>query len=199
MCLFVETIRIEQGKACLSPYHNERLNATRRHFFPGCEPIRLENHLRLSPEMNEMKCRVIYGKKGIKEITYAPYVMRQVRSLQLVRADDVDYSYKSIHRAALNELFDRRGTCDDVLIVKDGLLTDTSVANIALFDGTAWHTPAKPLLKGTRRASLIAEGIIKERNIIVTELSGYTRIRLFNAMIHWGSLETSVKFIHESG
>jgi 4-amino-4-deoxychorismate lyase len=35
----------------------------------------------------------------------------------------------------------RRGACDEVLIVKDGCLTDTSYTNIALWDGHRWVLP----------------------------------------------------------
>ena len=65
---FIETIRIEQGKACNLSYHNERLNNTLHHFWPDCAGIELGEYLKLTPEMNGMKCRVIYDGGGIKEI-----------------------------------------------------------------------------------------------------------------------------------
>ena len=192
---FVETIRIEQGRACRLSYHNERLNATRRHFWVGCEPICLEEHLHLSPDMDGMKCRVVYDGTGIREITYAPYRVRPVRSLRLVCADSIDYTYKSTDREALNRLFVLRGEQDDVLIVHRGLLTDTSIANIALWDGTGWYTPRLPLLKGTHRAALLDEGIIRERDIPAEALPSYFSIRLFNAMIGWGVVELPVSSV----
>ena len=54
---FIETIRIEQGKACNLSYHNERLNNTLHHFWPDCAGIELGEYLKLTPEMNGMKCR----------------------------------------------------------------------------------------------------------------------------------------------
>ena len=39
---------------------------------------------------------------------------------------------------------------DEILITRNGLLTDTSIANIALFNGKEWHTPKHPLLKGVQ-------------------------------------------------
>lgn len=109
-----------------------------------------------------MKCRVIYGRE-IEEITYTSYQIRPVHSLQIVYSDDIDYTYKSTDRSVINELFARRQEQDDILIVKNGLLTDTSIGNIALFDGNEWYTPKQPLLKGTRRASLLAMNLIKEK------------------------------------
>lgn len=118
--------------------------------------------------------------------------MRPVHSLRLICADDVDYTYKSSDREALNRLFAQRGEQDDVLIVRHGQLTDTSIANIALFDGVAWWTPRFPLLKGTRRAALLDEGIIREREIRQSDLSVFSHIRIFNALIGWGILELPV-------
>mgnify|MGYP000021353979 FL=1 len=193
---FIETIRIEQGKACNLPYHNERLNDTRNHFWPGCTRIELEEYLEVSPEMDKMKCRIVYDGGGIKEVGYTVYEMRPVHSLQLVYSDDIDYTYKSTDREDLNRLFACRGKRDDVLIVRRGLLTDTSIANIALFDGKDWFTPRSPLLKGTCRSMLIDNGIIKEKDIRWEELSSYSFVRLFNAMIEWGALEFSTGTIY---
>ncbi|MDE6801062.1 MAG: aminotransferase class IV family protein [Phocaeicola sp.] len=197
MCPFIETIRIEQGKACNLSYHNERLNDTRHHFWSGCHDIKLDEYLKLTPEMDRMKCRVIYDGSGIKEISYAAYRMRPVHSLRLVYSDDIDYTYKSMDREVLNTLFACRGERDDILIVRRGLLTDTSIANIALFDGKEWHTPRSPLLRGTCRAALMDNGIIKEKDIRPEELSSYSFVRLFNAMIKWGALELSTGTIYE--
>ena len=112
-----------------------------------------------------------------------------------MQADTLDYTYKSAGREPLNCLFALRGACDDILIVKQGLLTDTSIANIALSDGTHWYTPAHPLLKGTRRAALLEEGILQEKDIRPEDLPSFSTVRLFNAMIDWGELELPVRNI----
>ena len=162
MCLFIETIRIDHGKACNLSRHNRRLNDTRAHFWPESTPLQLRDHLSsLGCEAGIVKARVVYGEKGIEDVSYSPYTMRHVHSLALIQADHIDYTYKSTGREPLNRLFALRGACDDILIVKQGLLTDTSIANIALSDGTHWYTPAHPLLKGTKRAALLEEGILQ--------------------------------------
>ena len=75
--------------------------------------------------------------------------MRQVNTLRLVVDDAVDYTYKSTDREGLNRLYARRDGADDVLIVKDGRLTDTSIGNVAFFrDGEKWYTPLLPLAQG---------------------------------------------------
>lgn len=196
MCRFIETIRIDGGKAANLCGHNRRMNETRAFHWPGCCPLDLSDFLCLSPDMDGVRCRVVYDGGGIGEITYAPYAMREVRSLRLVEAD-VNYRFKSADRRELDCLFAARGCRDDVLIVRQGLLTDTTIANIALFDGTGWYTPQHPLLRGTRRESLLAQGILAEREIKREDLPSFSRLRLFNAMIGWGDLELPVSMVGE--
>ncbi len=222
MCLFIETIRVEDGMVYNLDYHTERLNRTRAAFWKDCAPLDLREFLSLdslaplnsqqslqSPQSSQSpraltplhsfqfpqplagihKCRVLYGRE-IEEITYAPYQMREVSSLRLIAADAVDYTYKSTNRDELNALYARRGVADDVLIVKNGYLTDTSIANVALYDEKMkmWCTPSRPLLRGTRRAELMDKKIIVERDIPQVHLGEYSKIMLFNAMIDWGRI-----------
>ncbi len=191
MCLFIETIRIEHGQTCNLCYHERRLNETRRHLFGIHTPIHLAEYLHPSPDMDGTitRCRIVYGEKGIIEITYSPYILRTVRSLRMVHSDEIDYTYKSANRGDINRLFDLRKEQDDILIVKNGLLTDTSIANIALYDGSEWYTPLYPLLKGTQRESLIDRGILKEADISPEMIKSFSHIRMFNAMINWGAQE----------
>jgi len=115
--------------------------------------------------------------------------MRPVHSLRLVTCDEIDYSYKSTDRQCLNDLFAQRGGHDDILIIRDGLLTDTSICNVALWNGTSWITPARPLLCGTMRAYLLDKGLVQAEDIPVEDLPKYTRIRLFNALIGFGEID----------
>lgn len=212
MYRFIETLRICNGTVCNLPYHNRRLNDTRSHFWQHAAPIDLAHYVSVAdlvaataaqepttvpplPASAEgvFKARVVYGENGIEEVTYTPYTLRQVHSLALVADDDIDYTYKSTDREALNRLFARRGVCDDILIVKQGRLTDTSIANIALFDGHRWYTPQRPLLRGTKRAELLERELISEEELHIKDLAHFSRIRLFNALIDWGELELPMK------
>ncbi|MCM1311564.1 MAG: aminotransferase class IV family protein [Bacteroides sp.] len=195
MCQFIETIRIEHGQANNLCYHERRLNNTLSHFFGTGSNIQLKDYLLLTPDMHETKCRIIYGEKGISDVSYSRYTPRPVRSLRMVCADNIDYAYKSADRSAINQLFGLRGEQDDILIVRQGLLTDTSIANIALYDGSYWHTPCHPLLKGTRRESLIDRGILKETDITPEMMNMFSRIRLFNAMIDWDAQELPIESV----
>ncbi len=185
MCLFIETIRIENGKIYNLDYHAERFNRTRATFWKDCAPIDLGGFISPQSFSGIYKCRVVYGRE-IEEITYTPYCMRKITSLRLVESDTIDYTYKSTNREDLNVLYARREMADDVLIVKDGYLTDTSIANVALYNGERWCTPSRPLLRGTKRAELLGKNLIVEKEILQTHLGEYSKIMLFNAMIDWG-------------
>ena len=196
---FVETIRVEQGRAWNLEYHNERMNRTRRAFWGNnVEELHLEDWLHPETYTERTRCRVVYGR-NICQVEYFPYQMRLVRNLKLVTCDEAQYVYKSTDRSQLNSLYDLRGEADEILIVRNGRLTDTSIANIALYDGKQWCTPTFPLLKGTQRARLLHEGCIVEKDILVFDIGQYQKIRLFNAMIPFGIIELDTVMIESLG
>ena len=87
-------------------------------------------------EKGIVKCRIVYEKE-IKEIVYAPYSMREIDTLRIVYSDGINYTYKSTDREELNRLYVGRGDADDVLIVRNELITDTSIANVAFYEGVS--------------------------------------------------------------
>ncbi len=110
-------------------------------------------------------------KKAIEEITYVPYQRRKVPLLRLVRPDTIDYTYKSTNREELNSLYAQRETADDILVVRNGYLTDTSISNIALYDGNTWFILRRARYsKGTKRAELLDKHLIQERRLLHTQL-----------------------------
>lgn len=62
--------------------------------------------------MDLYKASVVYGEEGIEDIQYAPYSMKDIHSLKIVKDDDIDYSFKSTDRNNLEllELAKRVGT-----------------------------------------------------------------------------------------
>ena len=185
---FVETIRIENGRISNLFYHNARLNQTRAAWFASKERLDLANYIQPAPYLSRTKCRVVYADR-ILGVEYSPYHLRPVGSFTLVTDDKIDYSYKKVDRSRLNELFSQRGDRDEILIVREGLLTDTSICNVALWDGEEWITPARPLLPGTMRAALLERGVIRAADIPVDELGKCQKIRMFNALIDFGEVE----------
>lgn len=132
---------------------------------------------------------------GVELIEYIPYSIRNIKSLQIVYNDTIEYEYKSTDRSTLNKLVADKGACDEIIIVKNGYITDASFTNLAIFDSGEWITPKRPLLYGTKRASLLDKRLIKEADITLDVLRKACKVRLFNAMIEFGEIEIDVKHI----
>lgn len=193
---FVETIRIEGGKAMNLPLHDARMNATRLHFAPHAAPISLQKWLNDAPLSEErIKARVVYNVDGVCETTFQTYKRREIQWLRMVEDNDISYTFKSTDRHELDHLLALRDGCDEVLIVKNGLVTDTSFTNVAFFDGHKWFTPAQPLLNGTMRQWLLQRGQLTETHITPASLASFQRIMLFNAMIGAHELELPITHI----
>ena len=184
---FVETMCASKGYIKLMDYHNDRLNRTRREVFGKSDVIDLRDYI--DPDVSSpcIKVRVVYGINGILEVTYAPYSPKNIRTLRLITCNDIDYTYKSTDRSALSALAAMKGSCDEILIVKNGQITDTSYTNFAVNINNRWLTPRRPLLKGTRREWLLDKEIITEADIKAEDLTPETDIMLFNGMMDFGN------------
>lgn len=184
MYRFIETIRLENHRLQHLDWHNKRLNETRMHFFASAPELNLKDILTLPDNLDDgvYKCRVVYQAEII-EVTFQPYIPKRVNSLRLVTDDHADYSYKFENRSMLELLLTQKGDADDILIVRDQCITDTSFSNVALFDGLHWYTPDTYLLNGTCRQRLLAEGILRETRITLHDLAHFEEIRPINAML----------------
>lgn len=194
MYQFLETIQFAQGKYLNLEGHQARVNRTFQQFFPDVAPLLLEEILSASEipvGYGTYKCRLVYDKQ-LRQVEYLPYALPAIRSLRLVDTCVEPSCYKHADRTEYNRAFALREECDDVLLIRNGLLTDTSYCNIALGEGTTWFTPMTPMLYGTRRGELLCQKVIVERDIFVQEIVCYPKIRLFNAMIGFGDLEFEI-------
>jgi len=196
MCLFIESIKLLDGVFSRLEYHQTRVQLTFESFFPNSEIIELSKAFKTLeiPQKGVFKCRVLYSSE-IQLIEFVPYTRRDIKTLKLVETEIDSLPYKIEDRSLYNAAFAKRELCDDVLMVKNGLLTDTSYCNIALFNGTNWFTPQVPLLYGTNRAQLLSETVLIEKDMKVDEIYNYQQIALFNAMIEFGELILDIKQI----
>jgi 4-amino-4-deoxychorismate lyase len=193
MSRFVETIKLNDGIFYRLNRHQERVNKAFELFYPTEVPIKLVEILNQTMIQQEglFKCRIVYDNKSSFS-EFMPYVIREIHSLRLVEMKIDTLNYKPEDRTTYNTAFAQRGECDDVLILRNGILTDSSYTNIALFDGKDWFTPKTPLIYGVNRAELIESGILKEKDILVSELANYQKIALVNAMIEFGEIVLNV-------
>lgn len=174
------------GQAPLLPYHQRRIDRSRRMHYaksPSLKLVKVLETLEI-PSKGLYKLRIEYGAELIKQ-EIIPYHARAITSLKLVNAEGVAYGRKYTDRSGIRRCLEKKGYCDDILMVQHGYLTDSSYANIALFDGKYWHTPAWPLLRGTRREMLLEKKIIRPSVIRARDLKSFQSIRLMNAMLPW--------------
>ena len=182
MCQLLETIKLENGKLFNLSYHNQRMNAARAEIFDTIEPIPLEDCIIIPNEFKTglFRCRITY-RHEIEKIEFIPQNIRQFKTLKMVLHDEIDYHLKYADRRLLNDLFAKRGEADEIIIIKDEMVTDCTIGNLVFWNGKRWVTPDTPLLKGTQRQSLLDKKLIFEQKISKYDLEKHTQIGIINA------------------
>lgn len=181
---FLETIKIKNGEIYNFSYHNRRMQQTARNFstfLPELRPKDINLPEELSGQL--VKCRIVYDS-AIREITFTPYTFRPIHSLRIIEDNNIEYSFKSTARERINTLFSLREECDDIIIIKNGKITDTSFTNVVFENEEGLFTPSAYLLNGTQRQYLLEQHVIRETDISLSDLPKYNRIHLINAMIN---------------
>ena len=187
-----ETIALFQKRPQHLEYHQRRVDRAFKEYFKSSGSINLQSLIdnyfqqqNLEPTQH-YRLKVIYGREGVIEIAHTPYQAKRVESLLLVEVPNANYSYKFTQRKLFNALH-KSFDADEFIITKDGYLTDTTIANIALYhkEERQWHTPQNPLLKGTTRERLLERQKIITRDIEFKSLDNYSNIALLNAMVEF--------------
>lgn len=194
----LETLKIEEGIPCHLEWHQRRMDYAFHMLFGSNNPMQLADLITVpkSYEGGILKCRFLYNSRDF-EIEYSEHTPRQVSTLKLVHCDSIDYTHKYTNRNMIESLLEQKIQADDILIVRDGLITDTSYHNIVFFDGKQWLTPEEPLLEGTARNRLLSEGKIGTAHIRAEDLHHFKTFRLINALIDFESdKERSVRNIY---
>lgn len=192
MSRFIETIRFEDGQFHLLDLHQTRVDRTFANFYPQKKPFDLASTLPSFKKSGKFKFRVEYDNV-VREVSSSPYQKKVIESIKFVEAQ-VDYGFKYSDRADLDGLL-LDSEADEIIIVQDGLVTDSTYSNLAFFDGEKWFTPRRPLLEGVRRRLQIDQGQITEMDIKPDLIQEFKKISFINAMMGLGELELSVSKI----
>jgi 4-amino-4-deoxychorismate lyase len=184
MSLLVESLRLQDGVIRNLEYHQDRLNRSMDELFPQAPKIDLSRVVSIPADCSSgiFKIRVLYGN-SVAKIEIEPYVFRKIQSLKIVRHESIDYHLKYSDRQILQELYAQRCDCDDIIIIRNGMVTDSFAANLLFLDGNTWVTPTTPLLAGTQRQYLLDRDIIAERVIREEDIRFYQQVGLINAMV----------------
>jgi len=178
---YFETIKCNDYEVYNIQYHKKRISRT-----IGIN-INLEEYI-YPPNEKLLKCKVIYNHSGILDIQYDEYYKKNIKSFKLVYDNNINYSKKYLNRDCIDKLKENIKE-DEIIIIKNNLLTDTSIANIAIYYDNRWLTPKEPLLIGTSRNRYIDNNLILQKDISVKMLKESKKIALLNAMIDFDILE----------
>lgn len=199
---FIDTIKLADGHYELIDRHNKRINNTINHFFGFNPGIDLNLFLPKPGKYKSgtYKCRLTYSNR-IESIEISPYIKRTIKKLKIVdlNAADVSAEYRSFNyefkyqdRTLINSFLTGIDDISDILIVKNGSLTDTSFSNIILFDGEKWITPSTFLLNGVKRRYLLENNKIAEEKVSLDDIGRFQKISLINAMLDPEDIEVDI-------
>ncbi|MCG3665815.1 aminotransferase class IV family protein [Aliarcobacter butzleri] len=179
---YFETIKCEDFEVFNLDYHQKRVANT-----IGLN-INLQEYINpISEEL--LRCKLIYDENGVVDVLYFPYKKREIKSFKIIFDNEIEYSKKYLNRAKLDELYEKKDDCDEVIIIKNEIVTDTTIANIAIFYENSWITSKNCLLGGTTRARLLEEKKLFEKDITLDMLKNASKVALMNAMIGFDEIK----------
>jgi 4-amino-4-deoxychorismate lyase len=196
MSLLIESIKLLDGKFCNLFYHEQRMLRSLHTLLGSADDFNLEKFLEgvKFPASGLYKCRIVYDDLT-KEVEFIPYQAKPINSLRIIEHDRISYEFKYKDRKTIERLYSLKKDCDDILIVKRGIVTDSSFSNIVFRKDNEWFTPWSPLLKGTQRQKLIDSEKIIQEEIKSKDIRSFDTFKLINAMLEFESPEIDVKNI----
>lgn len=196
MSRLIESIKLLDGKYFNLSYHNQRMNNSLVDLYGAKPSVNLEEFL---PSLGFTKkglykCRIIYDD-GTKHVEFVPYAPQSIDTLKIVEDNSMVYPHKFKDRGKIDRAFGKREGCDDILIIKNNLVTDSSYSNVVFKKNGSWFTPESPLLPGTMRQRLLDKGLIKTEVIRKQDIETFDYFKLINAMLGFEGPEVSIKNI----
>ena len=180
--IYFETIKCDDTEVYNLKYHEKRISNTIG------KNINLLDYI-YPPNSQLLKCKVTYSQDEIINVTFNLYKKKDIKVFKIIIDNKINYKYKYEDRDSLNFLFSKKNIADEIIIVKNNLITDTTIANIAIFIDEQWYTPKIPLLLGTTRQRYIDNGKLKEKDIDIKLFKKATKIALLNAMIDFDIID----------
>ncbi|SNV46786.1 Branched-chain amino acid aminotransferase/4-amino-4-deoxychorismate lyase [Chryseobacterium taklimakanense] len=182
MYQFIESIKIEDQEIFLLEYHQKRVNETFRQF--GKETsIDLEKIFKnlQHDEDGLYKLRIVYDLDRKFTTQLIPYAIAEIDDFQLVENNNIDYSFKYENRKEFS-VMKEEARSEEIIIVKNNRVTDTSFSNLLFLKGKEWYTPNTYLLNGVQRQYLLKNKKIKEAEITLQNLKEFSHFQIINAM-----------------
>ena len=181
-----ESICVEDYKLKLSELHQKRMDDAYFKYFNSKNKWSIEKIFDSLKIQSNHKYKLKINYSDIEyEIILEKYSKNKIKSLKCVELNNYSYDLKYTDRSVINRNYKLKSFCDDILIIKNGLVTDSSYCNIVFFDGLRWVTPKQPLLNGVQRNFLLTKKKIFEKKIYVNQITKYKSFVLINSMIEF--------------
>ena len=181
-----ESICVENYQIKLSEFHQKRMDNSCLKLFNVKNKWSIKKifeSLKIESK-NKYKLRINYSQSKYS-ISLNKYFKKKISSLQCLELNDYSYDLKYTDRSIIEKNYKLKSLSDDILIIKNGLVTDSSYCNIVFFDGLRWITPKYPLLKGVQRNFLLKNKKIFEKKIKINQIPNYKSFVLINSMIEF--------------
>lgn len=182
--LCIESIYCVDGHAPLLELHQERVNRTLVHLYNSSSDRLTIKIPEYEWEKSKVyKLRVVYNP-DMCSVQAIPYSPKLITSAILIENNDIDYSYKFYNRDVINTLTSsiNNKNNSEIIIVKDGCITDSSYHNLVFRKGKKFYTPKNPLLHGVQREFLMSIGYLEPIDILVSDLPDYDECYFINAL-----------------
>lgn len=182
MSQFIESIKIEDQKAYLLDLHQKRVDETFSHFGAEGTLDLQEIFNQLAHDDNGLyKLRIVYDLKKNYKTRLIPYAISEMDLFQLIENNTCDYAFKFAERSDF-ETMKTKVRAQEIIVVKNNHITDTSYSNLLFLKNKIWYTPTTYLLNGVQRQNLLRAGKIKEAEITLENISTFSHFQLINAL-----------------
>lgn len=182
MSQFIESIKVEDQEIFLLEFHQKRINQTFSHFGKegSIDLKKIYEHLE-HDEDGLFKLRLVYDLDKKIRTQMIPYAIPEIHDFQLIENNSYDYSFKFEDRKELDKM-KMKAKAEEIIIVKNNHITDTSFSNLLFLKGKDWFTPSTYLLNGVQRQNLLKQKKIKETEITLQNIKQFSHFQLINAL-----------------
>jgi len=182
MSQFIESIKVEDREIFLLELHQKRVDQTFAHFGKegSIDLSKIYKNLKNDGD-GLFKLRIVYDLERKVRTQLIPYALPEIHSFQLVENNSYDYSFKFEDRKEL-ERMKMKAKAEEIIIVKNNHITDTSYSNLLFKKGKDWFTPATYLLNGVQRQNLLKQKKVKETEITLQNIKDFSHFQLINAL-----------------
>lgn len=182
MSQFIESIKVEDQEIYLLEFHQKRVDQTFAHFGKEgtIDLAKVYKHLD-HDEDGLFKLRLVYDLDKKVRTQMIPYAIPEIDDFQLVENNSYDYSFKFEDRKELEKM-KMKSKAEEIIIVKNNHITDTSYSNLLFLKGKDWFTPSTYLLNGVQRQNLLKHKKVKETEITLQNIKQFSHFQIINAM-----------------